>query len=196
MLVFTSAIFLLLITPGPGVLSIAGVGAAFGQRAGIRYFLGLLTGTNLVAISVVTGLSGAVLAFPWVFNALFAASICYLTYLAYRIATAGNRIAVVEAKSRPGYWSGILFQALNPKAYVVNTTLFTGFAFMPEAREWEILTKFVIINAIWIPIHILWLWAGSSVRRLDLSEKAHRRINYLMAAAMLSVVALAANSFL
>ena len=36
MLAFALAVTLLLITPGPGVLSIAGVGAAFGTAAGLR----------------------------------------------------------------------------------------------------------------------------------------------------------------
>ncbi|MEC8551875.1 MAG: LysE family translocator, partial [Pseudomonadota bacterium] len=32
MLTFAAAVFLLIVTPGPGVLSTAGVGAAFGWR--------------------------------------------------------------------------------------------------------------------------------------------------------------------
>lgn len=196
MLIFTSAIFLLLITPGPGVLSLAGVGAAFGQRAALRYLAGLCLGTNLVALSVVTGLAGAVFAFPWVTKLLLFASVSYLCFLAFRIATAGSRIAIIKANSQPGFWAGILFQGLNPKAYVVNTTLFTGFSFLPQSMVAEILTKFLIINAIWLPIHFLWLWAGSSLQKLDLKPEVHQRINYAMAAAMLSVVALAALSLL
>ena len=57
MLSFTLAVFLLLITPGPGVLSTAGVGAAFGTRAGIQYVVGLFVGTNIVALSIVSGLT-------------------------------------------------------------------------------------------------------------------------------------------
>ena len=37
MLTFAAAVFLLIITPGPGVLSTAGVGAAFGWRKGLFY---------------------------------------------------------------------------------------------------------------------------------------------------------------
>ncbi|MCH2301211.1 MAG: hypothetical protein MK437_11690, partial [SAR324 cluster bacterium] len=40
-LVFTFAVFLLLVTPGPGVLSTAGVGSGFGSRAGLVYLIGL-----------------------------------------------------------------------------------------------------------------------------------------------------------
>ena len=40
MIIFVSAVFLLILTPGPGVLSLAGVGAAFGWRQGIKYLIG------------------------------------------------------------------------------------------------------------------------------------------------------------
>ena len=37
MLVFATVSFLMFVTPGPGVLSLAGVGAAFGWRQGLLY---------------------------------------------------------------------------------------------------------------------------------------------------------------
>ena len=47
--------FLMMVTPGPGVLSLAGVGAGFGWRVGIMYLIGLFFGTNGVALLVVLG---------------------------------------------------------------------------------------------------------------------------------------------
>jgi threonine/homoserine/homoserine lactone efflux protein len=47
------------------------------------------------------------------------------------------------------------------------------------------------MNLIWIPIHLVWLYAGASLHRLNLSDRAQRRINVVMAAAMLAVVILA-----
>ena len=57
MLSFVVAIVFLLMTPGPGVLSLAGVGAAFGYAHGARYLVGLFIGTNLVCLGVITGLA-------------------------------------------------------------------------------------------------------------------------------------------
>ena len=47
MIAFVLAIFLLILTPGPGVLSLAGVGAAFGWHQGIKYLIGLFFGYNI-----------------------------------------------------------------------------------------------------------------------------------------------------
>lgn len=191
MLTFIAAVLFLIGTPGPGVLSTAGVGSGFGFRAGFRYLLGLFIGTNLVTLGVITGLAAVILAVPSLRYALMAASLAYLLYLAAKIAFAGSRIAFITADRAPGVGAGVLLQAINPKAYAVNTTLFANFAYAPENLVFETVSKLVLLNIIWIPIHLAWLWAGASLHRLNLSDAAQRRINAVMAAAMLSVVALA-----
>ena len=86
----------------------------------------------------------------------------------------------------------MLLQAINPKAYAVNTALFSGFAFLPGDLLAETLLKFLIMNAIWTPIHVLWLFAGVTLRRLDLPRRVQFGINIVMAISMLLVVGLAA----
>ena len=194
MLSFVLAVFLLLITPGPGVLSLAGVGAAYGYAHGFRYLVGLFIGTNLVCLGVITGLSAVMLAQPGLRTVLTLISVGYLLWLALRIAFAGTKLAFIERARPPGIRGGILLQAVNPKAYVVNTTLFSGFAFMATRPALEMGIKLVLLNAIWISIHVLWLWLGVSLRRMNLSARVQRGINIAMALAMLGVVALAALS--
>lgn len=191
MLTFAAAVLFLIGTPGPGVLSTAGVGAGFGFRAGLRYLIGLFIGTNLVTLGVITGLAAVILAVPSLRYALMAASLAYLIYLAAKIAFAGSKIAFITADRAPGIGAGILLQAINPKAYAVNTTLFANFAYAPENLVFETISKLILINIIWIPIHLAWLYAGASLHRLNLSDTAQRRINGVMAAAMLAVVVLA-----
>ena len=191
MLTFTLAVFLLLITPGPGVLSTAGVGAAFGFRAGLRYVGGLCLGTNIVALIVISGLAAVVLAIDWARFALMAASTLYLGYLALRIAFAGRRIAFIHAERKPGVMAGLLLQFINPKAYAVNLAWFSGFTLIPGALFTETLLKLAIINLIWIPIHFAWLAAGNLANQIDLSPRTHFAINLAMALAMLAVVGLA-----
>lgn len=192
MLTFALAVFFLIITPGPGVLSLAGVGAAFGFKHGSRYLLGLFIGTNLVCMSVITGLAAVMLADERVRTVFYVVSVGYLLYLALRIALAGSKLAFIERAAPPGVKGGILLQAVNPKAYAVNTALFAAFAFLPEQPGLEVAIKLVILNVIWTAIHFLWLWAGITLKRLDLPETRQRAINVAMAISMVIVVALAA----
>ena len=191
MLEFALAVVFLIITPGPGVLSAAGVGAGFGYRAGFAYLAGLWMGNNLVTAIVISGVAAAALALPWLRAILQWGSAAYLLWLAAKIAFAGAKIAFIHSERAPGFWNGLALQPINPKAYAVNTALFSGFAFMPDALMAETAIKLVVVNVIWLPIHLAWLWAGVSLRRLNLAPGTQRAINMGMAAAMLAVVAIA-----
>lgn len=190
MLTFAVAVFLLMATPGPGVLSAAGFGAAFGFRAGLRWVTGLFLGNALVIAAVLTGLSALILAYPAIRWVLGLVAIGYLFYLAWRVATAGKDLVVSQAKAPPGIGAAIALQLINPKAYAVNGSLFSAFAFHPNFAV-EVALKLLIINAIWIPIHLIWLQGGVVLHRLALGPTAQRRINIAMALAMVGVVVLA-----
>ncbi|MBT6415834.1 LysE family translocator [Candidatus Puniceispirillum sp.] len=196
MLTFAIAVFLLLITPGPGVLSTAGVGTAYGMRSGTSYVVGLFLGSNLVGVLVISGLAAIILDIPAIRIALAVLSAGYLSYLAAKIAFSGARIAIINPTKSPAIFAGIMLQLINPKAYAVNTTFFSGFAFYPDSFLTETIIKLLILNAIWIPVHIAWLYAGSRLRRLDVSSTAQRRINMVMAVCLLGVVVLSLVSIL
>lgn len=191
MMTFVAAVFFLLITPGPGVLSIAGVGSGFGYRAGASFMTGLFVGSNLVGLMVISGLAALVLSVPWLRMGLLIASVAYLIYLAARIAFSGAQISFIQQQAAPDFVNGVTLQIINPKAYLVNTALFTGFPFWPDSLMIETLIKLAVINAIWVPIHLLWLWFGVTLRRLQLPAGVQRAINVAMALSMLIVVGLA-----
>ena len=193
MLVFAAAVFLLIITPGPGVLSTAGVGAAFGWRHGLLYVGGLCIGTNMVGLAVISGLAAVILAEPVVRTVILFASSGYLGHLALRIALAGAKIAFIRPKA-PGFFTGLTLQFINPKAYAVNTALFSSFAFYPASFAVETALKLVIINIVWLPVHLAWLYAGVKVNSLDLPPRIQQAINLGMAACLLAVVILSAWS--
>ena len=49
---------------------------------------------------------------------------------------------------------------------------------------------------IWVPIHILWLYMGISLRRLDLPARTQRTINIAMSVALILVVGLALGTLM
>jgi threonine/homoserine/homoserine lactone efflux protein len=195
MIAFALAVFLLLVTPGPGVLSLAGVGAAFGWRQGISYLSGLFIGNNLVCIAVISGLATVLLANPSIRMALMIISAAYLGYLAFRIAFSGAKIAFIQTP-KPGLGTGTTIQLINPKAYAVHITLFSGFAFYPNDFFIETAVKLLIANVIWILIHFFWLYLGVKINQLELPEKIQRNINVFMAICLLAVVGLSVWSII
>ena len=188
---FITAVFFALITPGPGVLSTAGVGASYGSRSGLHYMAGLFIGNSAVFAAVALGMLAVLQTMPALRFFLAIASLLYLLYLAAKIAFAGSELAFINPAKAPNFWDGVLLQFINPKAYVVGTTLFAGFVIWPDALLAEVVVKFLILNAIWVPIHLGWLWAGVKLRELNLPGPVQRRINLGMAASLIIVILLA-----
>ena len=196
MFAFAFAVFLLIVTPGPGVLSAAGIGAAFGARPALFYIAGLWIGTNIVSLAVISGLVAVLFAEPLLRMILLIGSAFYLLSLAFRIASAGRGLHFQKATSAPGLRAGLFLQFINPKAYAVALTLFSGFAFAPDNFLFETSAKMVIYNLIWVPLHLGWLFLGLKLHALNLPPEKQRLINYVMAAALTGVVLLSLSSLI
>ena len=184
--------FLMMVTPGPGVLSLAGVGAGFGWRVGIMYLIGLFLGTNGVALLVVLGFKQFLFEIDGVELTFLFLSLSYLSFLSWRIATSDNKTGFKETSKAPKLYEGIFLQFVNPKAYVVQGHLFVVLSLGMISYNTEILTKFLIVNSIWIPIHILWLWLGISLKKWSLASNKQVWVNRGMGLALFSVVILSA----
>ena len=124
---------------------------------------------------------------------LLLTSSAYLGYLALKIALAGTKIGFIHIAA-PGVITGIMLQLINPKAYAVNTVLFSSFAFYPQNFYVETGLKLLLNNAVWIPIHLVWLYAGAKVSQLDLPVQTHKMINFAMSGCLLAVVGLSVMS--
>jgi threonine/homoserine/homoserine lactone efflux protein len=165
-------------------LTTAGIGAAFGYR----FLAGLCLGGLITMMIVISGLAAIVLAVPALRLVLLFASVGYLVYLAWRIASAGSLVGFKPATTSLGFINGLVLQFINPKAYVVGATLFSGFAFMPEAPVAEVVVKLLLFNAIWVPVHLIWLGAGVKLGSMNLNQRTGRVINMGMAISLLVVV--------
>lgn len=196
MIEFIIAVIFLLITPGPGVLTTAGIGAAFGYRAGFSFVGGLMLGGFINMMIVISGVAAMVLAVPSLRGVLLITSVAYLIYLAWRIASAGAKVGFAPAEAPLGFQNGLMLQFINPKAYVVSTTLFSGFVFLPDSPVIEVLLKLVVFNLIWLPVHLAWLAFGAKIGSLNLPHNRQRAINIAMALALLVVVGIAIRTSL
>ena len=184
--------FLMMVTPGPGVLSLAGVGAGFGWKVGMMYLIGLFFGTNLVALLVVLGFKQFLFEIEGVELTFLFLSLSYLSFLSWRIATSENKTGFKQSSKAPKLYEGIFLQFVNPKAYVVQGHLFVVLSLGMASYNVEILTKFIIVNSIWIPIHLFWLWLGISLKRWSLASNKQVWVNRGMGLSLFAVVILSA----
>ena len=184
--------FLMMVTPGPGVLSLAGVGAGFGWKVGMMYLIGLFFGTNGVALLVVLGFKQFLFEIDGVEITFLLLSLSYLSFLSWRIATSDKKTGFEQSLKAPRLYEGIFLQFVNPKAYVVQGHLFVVLSLGLASFNTEIIVKFIIVNSIWIPIHLLWLWLGISLKKWSLAVNKQIWVNRGMGLALFAVVVLSA----
>ena len=87
------------------------------------------------------------LADSFVRNVLLFISATYLLFLAGKVAFAGSKVAFIHMTA-PGLVSANTLQLINPKAYAVHTTLFSGFVIYPESFVIETGIKLTLSNLI------------------------------------------------
>jgi threonine/homoserine/homoserine lactone efflux protein len=171
------------ITPGPNNLMILASGANYGVARSLPHLLGISLGHALMVLLVGVGLAGVFDALPWTRALLAAVSVCYLLWLAWRIATAPppERAAV---DGRPlTFLEAATFQWVNPKAWTMSLSAVTLFA---AGGAWAVplvALAFLMVN---LPSVSCWLLLGVQMRRWLTSPARLRAFNWTMAALLVA----------
>jgi threonine/homoserine/homoserine lactone efflux protein len=177
-------------SPGPATISVTAVAAAFGARRSLPYLCGIILGTTAVLIAVATGMVAMLLSVPQIAPALIAASAAYILYLAYRIATAPPLARHSQHAAAPSLTGGFALAVANPKAYVAIAAVFAGTT-LAEAGTRDTIAKTVVLAGMIVVIHVCWLLAGTSFRRVLYDPVASRIANLVFAAILLATLLLA-----
>ena len=175
-------------SPGPATLSCAAAGASFGQRESRPYLLGLISGAALVISGVAAGLLTAVLAIPFAATALTMVSIIYLSYLAFKIATAPPVGDPTASTNPPGYITGVVLNLSNPKAYAAFAALFAGFELLPQTPIASAILEAVCALVILIIVNLCWWSTGSALQQFFHDPKLSRIINISFAVLLVASV--------
>ncbi|MDE0590141.1 LysE family translocator [Halocynthiibacter sp. C4] len=176
--------FTMSITPGPNNLMLMASGANFGLLRTVPHALGVGSGFVIMAIVVGAGLSRVFEAFPATQIALKVASVCFMLFLAYKIATAAPP-KDGEARSTPiSFIQAVLFQWMNPKAIIMAVSAMSLYA--PDGSFRSVVLVALVFGAVNLPSVSCWALVGVQLRRI-LSNPARMRVfNGVMAVLLLA----------
>ena len=173
------------VTPGPNNLMLMTSGANFGVWRTIPHLLGVVFGFVLMVVLVGTGLMQIFEAYPVSHDILRICSIVYLSYLAWKIATA--KPDATKSVGRPiTSLQAALFQWVNPKAWAMALTAVTVYA--PSQSLAAVGLIALICGIINMPSVFVWVLLGSKMQRLLGSETKLRTFNYSMALLLLATL--------
>ena len=147
----------------------------------IPNIFGIPTGHGIQLVLVCFGLGALFTQFPILLNILKYVGACYLLYLAWKMFGSLN-ISSAEDKSAPlKYYEAILFQFVNPKAWVICITSVS--LFYPRDENIILGTVFMVVMSTIINLPSISMWAlgGSVIRNYLTSEKLKKIIECLLA---------------
>lgn len=177
-------------SPGPATISLIAAGSAYGLRRSLRYLVGIILGTEIVLLAVATGITAALLAVPAIGSILVWASVAYILWLAYHIATAPPISDPTAESSTLSVTGGAFLGIANPKAWVAIAAVFAS-GHLADDTTTDAAAKIVVLTAMIVAICATWLVAGTSIAPLLRDRGRARVVNTALAVALVSATALA-----
>ena len=125
---------LYVVSPGPAVLALVGIGAAKGRRPALFFLFGHLAGDTLWCTLAITALVGAKVFDPLLFELVALACGLYLGFLGFKGVTARSAEGADDLVGERPWLRGIAFGLTNPKSYPVALAMYSAlFAGQAEA---------------------------------------------------------------
>ncbi|MCY0856669.1 LysE family translocator [Cupriavidus sp. D39] len=172
------------ITPGPNNTMVLASGVNFGFARTVPHVLGISIGFGLMVAVVGLGLGSLFAALPWTWQVLRVVAVIYLTWLAWKLATAGG-IQDQEVGKPMGFLAAAAFQWVNPKAWVMAVGACSTYVLHGNVWLNVLLLSglFAVIN---LPSVAMWAVFGSAMRRWLAQPRVLRLFNVAMALMLLA----------
>ncbi len=168
------------ITPGPNNSMLMASGLNYGTRRSLPHYFGIITGFPLMILAVGLGIAQVFDLYPSLHTVLKIVGAAYLTYLAYKIATAPVSSDAVSAGKPFTFLQAAAFQWVNPKAWTMALAAITVYTPQPTTSYYVIVVS-LIVGAINLPSIRIWLLLGVQMKRFLTTPARLRGFNWSMA---------------
>lgn len=176
------------ITPGPNNILILASGVNYGIKRSLPHYFGINVGFPVVIIAAGLGAGLLFKQFPVLHTVLKVVGVCYLLYLACKVATASTNKLNTEKKKPFTFIQAALFQWVNPKAWIMAIGAVVTFASAGGNYALQVGTITLAFILFGLPCTGLWLLFGASLKNLLSNSNRIRIFNLVMA--LLLVVSL------
>ncbi|MGH8787063.1 MAG: LysE family translocator [Cupriavidus necator] len=167
--IFSAAVMLLLLSPGPNMAFVMAHGITYGPRGGVATALGIAVADLILTVLTATGITALVMAWAPAFDLIRYAGAAYLLWMAVkalRQPLALKEAVVTQASLRSVFVRAMLNSLLNPKA------LLFFMVFLPQFVDpgkggvaQQLLMLGLVLTVIATVFHALLGAAGGTVRR-------------------------------
>jgi threonine/homoserine/homoserine lactone efflux protein len=150
-------------TPGPVNIIGAMTGARHGTFRALRFVSGATA--SFLALLVIVG-RGMLLGTEWVLALAWPMTLAgavYLLWMAWGLLRGGGGNPADSDPRIPGFWSGVVVQGLNPKAWLAVFSSLSTFVLPLEDRTTGMAVFTILFGAIcWLSL-AAWAWGGARI---------------------------------
>ncbi len=172
-------------TPGPNNIIAMSIGFNHGYRKVLPHVAGVTVGFPVMLILIGLVLKPIMQEYEQIFMLLKYASIAYIIYIAYHVATQEPSIDGLSSDKKPiGFWQSVAFQWINPKAWA--GALATVTLYMPKGYYTQGVYIAALLSAVTIIAAIsAWAIMGKGIKGFLSHPKQVRVFNVVMALLLL-----------
>lgn len=183
LIAMASFAFVTSVTPGPNNLMLLASGANFGFRRTLPHIVGISLGMALLLTCVLGGLGELFSRYPLLQLLLRIAGAGYLLWLSWKILRTPSRSLQPEnANGRPlAWWQAVLFQFVNPKAWIMAITAVSSFTLSGEAYWLSGLALVLVFSVVNLPSVTVWAGFGTLLQQFLSSAARQIWFNRIMA---------------
>ena len=172
--------FVMYITPGPNNTMLTVSGIKFGFFRTMPHLFGIPSGHALQLILVCLGLGVIFETYPMIQDILKWVGTAYLLYLAWKI-LGSLKVGDKDTSSPLKYYEAVIFQFVNPKAWIICITAVSLFFPREESLLISILFLVLLSSAVNLPCISCWALFGATIRNFLKNKKIKIAIEWLMA---------------
>lgn len=183
-LAFVAASVVLVIIPGPIVLTVISYSVAYGRQATACLVSAVILGDIVVLLASIFGVGALLASSAFWFSVIKIIGGLYLLWLGFKLLKAGVMVEEISSKQAPNslyklFWNTFLVTALNPKALIFLMAFLPQFI-DPQAdttqQLWILAITFSVLGALNILCYALF---ANSIRDFLNTQRVKRSFNIL-----------------
>jgi len=186
---FSAAMFLLAITPGPGVIATISRALASGFNNAAFVVLGIVLGDIIFLLLAIFGLSAIATILGDFFVVVKYLGGLYLLFLGYKILTSKDEEtelkAVEELSWKKNFSTGLLITLSNPKVILFYLGFLPTFVNLQALTFFDILIISGIVTIVLGGVMLVYAYTASKTRKLFKNKKSKRKINLVASCVMI-----------
>lgn len=175
---------------GPNNILCASLSSRFGVKSILPFIAGMNITVLIATIGVGFSFSHIIESFPAIFTYIKYIGSGFIILLALKFFKTFNLSDTEAVKRIPGFFTGIILNALNPKAVMALAVMYTQFFDVSSNATPQIIILSILTFIMSVSAHFLWASGGNWIRLKFQGEKAIKTQRIVFSSMLVSVAVL------